>query len=37
VIGVLIPLIFVTGLALRQSGPEDIAPQRLAAPGEATR
>jgi hypothetical protein len=37
VIGVLIPLIFVTGLALRQGGPEDIAPQRLAAPGEATR
>jgi hypothetical protein len=35
VIGVLIPLIFLTGLALRQSGPESIAPQRLAAPSEA--
>jgi hypothetical protein len=37
VIGVLIPLIFLTGLALRQSGPESVAPQRLAAPGEAAR
>jgi hypothetical protein len=37
VIGVLIPLTFVTALALRQSGPETIAPQRLAAPSEAAR